>query len=63
MCYHLHLQEKLLEEHRHDMQREMAQKRLLTRSSVPHPTLGRHLVSILGTRLIAIGMRLEQAAL
>ncbi|HLX41631.1 MAG TPA: hypothetical protein VKR42_13945 [Ktedonobacteraceae bacterium] len=63
MCNHLYLQEKLLEEHRHTMQREMAQKRLLTRSSVPHSPLGRHLVGILGTRLIAIGLRLEQVAL
>ncbi|HLJ36126.1 MAG TPA: hypothetical protein VKU38_20880 [Ktedonobacteraceae bacterium] len=63
MCNNIHLQEKLLEEHRHTMQREMAQQRLLTRSTVPHPGLGRHIVGTLGTRLIAIGMRLEQIAL
>ena len=60
MCNHLHLQEKLLEEHRQTMQREMAQKRLLTRPPIPHTPWGRHLVGILGTRLIVIGMRLEQ---
>ena len=63
MRNHLHLQEKLLEEHRQSMQREMAQQRLLSRSHVSHPTLGRRIAGILGTRLIAIGMRLAQAAL
>lgn len=61
MYNHLHLQEKLLEEHRQNMQCEMAQKRLLNRASVSHSTLGRHLISILGTLLIAIGMRLVGA--
>ncbi len=63
MRNHLHLQEKLLEEHRHTMEREMAQRSMLTRPHVSHPTLGRRIVGILGTRLIAIGMRLEQVAL
>ena len=63
MYNHFHLQEKLLEEHCHTMQHEMAQKRLLSRSHVSHATLGRRIVGILGTRLIAIGMRLEQVAL
>ena len=65
MSNNIHLQEKLLGEHRHTMQCEMAQQRLLTRSQphVSHPTLGRRIVGILGARLIAIGMRLEQVAL
>ena len=61
MYNHLHLQEKILEEHRHNMQCEMAQKRLLARLSTSHATpLGRHIVGLLGTRLVAIGMRLER---
>lgn len=62
MYNHLHLQEKLLEEHRHTMEYEMARQRLLSSIHVPHPTLGRRVVSILGTRLIVIGMRLERVA-
>ena len=62
MYNYLHLQEKILEEHRHNMQCEMARRRLLTRLSTSYATtsLGRHIVSLLGTRLVAIGMRLER---
>ena len=62
MYNYLHLQEKILEEHRHNMQCEMAQKRLLARLSASHATTpwGRHFVGLLGTRLVAIGMRLER---
>jgi hypothetical protein len=62
MYNYLHLQEKVLEERRHNMQCEMARRRLLARLSASHATtpLGRHIVSLLGTRLVAIGMRLER---
>lgn len=65
MYNYLHLQEKILEEHRHNMQCEMARRRLLARLSASpashtKPLLGRHIVGLLGTRLVAIGMRLER---
>jgi hypothetical protein len=62
MYNYLHLQEKILEEHRHNMQCEMARRRLLASLSASHatPPLGRHIIGLLGTRLVAIGMRLER---
>ena len=63
MCNQIHLQEKILEEHCDTMRREMARQRLLARTSVSQPPLGRRIVGTLGTRLVAIGMRLEQVAL
>lgn len=61
MYNHLHLQEKILEEHRHNMECEMARRRLLARLSTSNATpLGRHIVGLLGTRLVVIGMRLER---
>ncbi len=63
MYNYLHLQEKVLEEHRHNMQCEMARRRLLVRLSASHamPSLGRHIIGLLGTRLVAIGMRLARS--
>lgn len=60
MYNYIHLQEQVLEEHHAAMQSEMAQKRLLARAFHSNGGPARHIVSILGSRLIAIGMRLER---
>jgi hypothetical protein len=59
MSYNFHLHDKLHEEHRQTLQREMAQRRVL--AGLPQrKSLGRRVVGRLGVALIAVGSRLEQ---
>ena len=60
MHNYIHLQQQVLEEHHQAMQSETAQRRLLARAFHHNGGPVRHVVSIAGSRLIAIGMRLEQ---
>jgi hypothetical protein len=59
MSYNRYLYDKLYEEHRQTIQREAAQRRLLT--SLPHRHgLARRAIGRLGITLVAVGSKLEQ---
>lgn len=60
MSTNLHIQDRLLAEHRQDMQREAEQQRMLAGLPKNHQSLGRHAVSRLGALLVTIGTWMEQ---
>ncbi len=60
MSTHLHIQDKLLAEHRQDMQREMEQQRMLAGLPKNRQSLGRHAIARLGASLVAVGTWMEQ---
>lgn len=57
MNYYLY--DKLLEEHRQALHREMARKRLIARSS-RRSNVGRRAIGKLGVVLVAVGLKLER---
>jgi hypothetical protein len=56
MNYHLY--DKLNDDHRQELQKEMAQNRLLARSS-HRSSIGRRAIGKLGVALVAVGLKLE----
>ena len=60
MSTYLHIYDKLLAEHRQDMQREMDQQRMLAGLPKNHHSLGRHAVGRLGAFLVTVGTWMEQ---
>ena len=58
MCNNFHLQEKFVEEHVAEMQRQAYQQRLVAGLSNKH-SVARHMVSRLGRGLVMLGRWLE----
>lgn len=62
MAPNYYLYEKVLEMHRVDIQREMAQRRLLAQRPKQRRNRGRNAVYGLGVFLVKLGMWLKQSA-
>ena len=60
MCNNFYLQDKRVEEHLQDLQREANQQRIVADLPRHRRSLGEHIVSRLGTRLVALGTWLER---
>lgn len=60
MSQNTYLYEKLAEERFKDIQREVAQGRVLSRLPRRHQNIARHVISRFGAMLIVLGTRLEQ---
>ena len=60
MYNNFYLQNKRVEEHLQDLQREANQQRIVADLPRHRRSLGKHIVSRLGTQLVALGMWLER---
>ena len=60
MYNNFYLQDKRVEEHLQDLQREANQQRIVADLSRNRRSVGKHIVSRLGTRLVALGTWLER---
>jgi len=60
MCNNFYLQERQVEEHRRDLQHEADQQRVVAVLPGQRRSIGKHMVSRLGTRLVALGTWLER---
>jgi len=60
MCNNFYLQERQVEEHRQDLQHEADQQRIVAGLSGQRRSIGKHIVSRLGTCLVALGTWLER---
>ena len=60
MCNNFYLQERQVEEHRQDLQHEADQQRIVAGLPGQRRNIGKHIVSRLGTRLVALGTWLER---
>jgi hypothetical protein len=60
MCNNFYLQERQVEEHRQDLQHEADQQRIVAGLPGQRRSIGKHIVSRLGTRLVALGTWLER---
>ena len=60
MSSNFYLQEKRSQEHIQDLQREIGQQRMAAELPRERHSIGRHLVSRLGARLVALGTWLER---
>jgi hypothetical protein len=60
MCNNFFLQDKRVEDHLQDMQREANQQRIVADLPRNWHSVGKHIISRLGTRLVALGTWLER---
>ena len=60
MCNNFFLKEKRVEEHLQDLQREANQQRIVADLPRDRRSVGKHIVSRLGTHLVALGTWLER---
>ncbi len=60
MCNNFYLQDKRVEEHLQDLQREANQQRIVADLPRHRRSVGKHIVSRLGTQLMALGTWLER---
>ncbi len=60
MCNNFYLQDKRVEEHLQDLQREANQQRIVADLPRHRRSVGKHIVSRLGTQLVALGTWLER---
>ena len=60
MYNNFYLQDKRVEEHLQDLQREANQQRIVADLLRDRRSVGKHMVSRLGTRLVALGTWLER---
>ena len=60
MYNNFYLQEKRVEEHLQDLQREVNQERIAASLPRIRPGVGKHIVSRLGTYLVALGTWMER---
>lgn len=60
MCNNFYLQERQVEEHRQDLQHEANLQRVVAGLPDQRRSIGKHIVSRLGTRLVALGTWLER---
>jgi len=60
MCNNFFLQDKRVEEHLQDLQREANQQRIVADLPRNRHSVGKHIVSRLGTKLVALGTWLER---
>ena len=60
MCNNFFLQDKRVEEHLQDLQREANQQRIVADLSRNQRSVGKRIISRLGTRLVALGTWLER---
>ena len=60
MCNNFYLQDKRVEEHLQDLQREANQQRIVADLPRHRRSVGKHIISRLGTQLVALGTWLER---
>ena len=60
MYNNFYLQDKRVEEHLQDLQCEANQQRIVADLPRDRRSVGKHIISRLGTRLVALGMSLER---
>jgi len=60
MCNNFYLQDKRVEEHLQDLQREANQQRIVADLPRHRRSVGKYIVSRLGTQLVALGTWLER---